>query len=129
MSEYSSCILCLDFGTLPANGLTLLEEEFSDEIAVIYTTHRHGFKKPVAARVFLALSRPVSTGEYESITRYLATHVYNKPEALLLDGARAEGSTCVFRSYDGKPVDVEQLLRNARKWEAYELTKQAKVSA
>ena len=75
--------LGLDFDALPADGLTLLEDEFGEDMAIIHTTWSHGFEKPVAARVLLALSRPVSVSEYESITRFLAT-TYNKPEALSL---------------------------------------------
>lgn len=131
--------LGLDFDALPANGLTLLEKEFSKTLAIIHTTWSHGFEKPVAARVLVALSRPVSVSEYESITRYLANHVYNKPEALLLDtqaldgsrgwawpSIRAEGAPYVFRSITGQPVDVEALLTKARMWEAHTLAEQAK---
>ena len=131
--------LGLDFDALPANGLTLLEEEFGEDLAIIHTTWSHGFEKPVAARVLVALSRPVSVSEYESITRYLATTTYNKPEALLLDtqaldgsrgwawpSIRAEGAPYVFRSITGKPVDVEALLCEARKLDDYKRAEQAK---
>ena len=131
--------LGLDFDALPANGLTLLDEAFLGDLAIIHTTWSHGFEKPIAARVIVAISRPVSVSEYESITRYLATTTYNKPEALLLDkqaldgsrgwcwpSIRAEGAPYVFRSLTGQPVDVEALLCEARKWEAYTLDEQAK---
>lgn len=113
--------LDIDFGT--ADTLGIVEDMMAGTAWCLYSTHSHSSATP-RYRLIVPLSRNVTPDEYIPIARRLAETIgidifddsTYQPERLMYWPSAAQDGEFVFRSGDGEPADVENILASYTDW-------------
>ena len=113
--------LDIDFGT--ADTLGIVEDMMAGTAWCLYSTHSHSSATP-RYRLIVPLSRNVTPDEYIPIARRRAETIgidifddsTYQPERLMYWPSAAQDGEFVFRSGEGEPADVENILASYTDW-------------
>lgn len=96
-----------------------------DYSLIVYSTHKHTLNKP-KLRLIIPLSRDVVADEYEFLARTVAKGIDSsmlmfddttyQPSRMMFWPSTSKDGDYVFRSYEGKPLDVERMLSKYPDW-------------